>query len=241
MPIKYARFAQRFDVDQLRQDVKKLLGSTWISHYQQRDYSGEWDVLALRAIGGDEKNLYSITNDAASVGRSELAYADTPLLGQCPYIASLLDSFECEKTSARLMRLGAHSEIKEHSDTALSIDDGEARLHIPIITSPEIEFYLDQERVQMSAGECWYLDLSLKHRVVNPTDTDRIHLVIDCVTNDWLLAQLHAPGLLSKEYEKLAPRYSIEEARRIASELRKMGTETGNALALDLEREYDIS
>ena len=37
-------------------------------------------------------------------------------------------------------------------------------------------------------GEAWYLDLNLRHRVDNHSDTDRIHLVIDCVVNDWVRA-----------------------------------------------------
>ena len=40
-----------------------------------------------------------------------------------------------------------------------------------------MEFYVDDRRVIMEAGECWYLDLSRPHRVHNRGTTDRIHLV----------------------------------------------------------------
>jgi hypothetical protein len=49
-----------------------------------------------------------------------------------------------------------------------------------------MEFYLAGSRVVMGEGECWYLDLSQPHRLHNRGKTDRIHLVIDCVVNDWL-------------------------------------------------------
>lgn len=60
------------------------------------------------------------------------------------------------------------------------------RLHVPVITSAEVIFFLDAHRIEMKAGECWYLDLSLPHWVENRSSTDRVHLVIDCEVNDWL-------------------------------------------------------
>jgi quercetin dioxygenase-like cupin family protein len=39
----------------------------------------------------------------------------------------------------------------------------------------------------MHEGELWYLDFSQKHRVENNGATDRIHLVMDCKVNDWLV------------------------------------------------------
>ena len=60
----------------------------------------------------------------------------------------------------------------------------------------------------MQEGECWYLDLSLPHRVQNRSNVDRIHLVVDCLLNDWLRAIIDAgqemaatPGVES-EFER---------------------------------------
>jgi len=44
----------------------------------------------------------------------------------------------------------------------------------------------------MQEGEYWYLDLSRPHRVENRSQIDRVHLVIDCVLNDWLRATIDA-------------------------------------------------
>jgi hypothetical protein len=38
----------------------------------------------------------------------------------------------------------------------------------------------------MNEGEGWYLNLSLPHRVENNGTTDRVHLVIDYVVNEWM-------------------------------------------------------
>ena len=38
----------------------------------------------------------------------------------------------------------------------------------------------------MLEGEAWYLNFNLKHSVRNHGVSERIHLVIDCIANDWL-------------------------------------------------------
>jgi hypothetical protein len=90
------------------------------------------------------------------------------------------------------------SVIKEHRDHELGFDDGEVRLHIPVITNPQVEFMLNQVRVVMNEGECWYLNVNQPHRVANHGMVDRIHLVIDCVVNDWLRELMLATAVTAK-------------------------------------------
>jgi aspartyl/asparaginyl beta-hydroxylase (cupin superfamily) len=88
--------------------------------------------------------------------------------------------------SARFLRLGAGANIREHRDYQLGFEDGFARIHIPVQTNRQVEFYLDGQSIEMSEGEAWYLNFNLKHRVSNGGETDRVHLVVDCLLNDWL-------------------------------------------------------
>ena len=76
------------------------------------------------------------------------------------------------------------SRIKEHRDHDLSVEDGAVRLHVPIRTSPEVDFILNGERVHMSEGECWYLRLSDPHAVYNGSGICRVHMVIDAPVTD---------------------------------------------------------
>ena len=78
------------------------------------------------------------------------------------------------------------SVIKEHTDYQLSADEGTARIHVPVVTSPEVEFYLNGSRIVLEAGSAWYLRLSDPHRVYNKGATDRVHMVIDADVNGWL-------------------------------------------------------
>jgi hypothetical protein len=95
------------------------------------------------------------------------------------------------------MKLTPGSVIKEHRDYDLAMEEGAARLHIPVQTNPGVEFMLNGLPVAMAPGECWYLRLSDPHRVANRGETDRVHLVIDCRVNDWLRTLVAGPGSLA--------------------------------------------
>ena len=168
-----------FDPQGLKADLDKISSDEWVRHFNDRYYEGEWSGVALRAVDGVSTQLYS------DPGKDE-AFIDTPVLGRCPSLQRVLAALECPVKSARLLKLGAGARIIEHRDYNLSLDDGEVRLHVAITTSPLVDFYLNGERVVMNPGECWYINANLPHKVENRSDTDRVHLVIDCKVDDWL-------------------------------------------------------
>jgi hypothetical protein len=141
--------------------------------------------MALRSTDGDAATLYATPGSADTV-------RDTEILAALPNVAAALGRIQCPLRSVRLLRLAAGGAIREHRDDDLRFHEGEARLHIPLATNAAVEFYVDDKRVMMEPGECWYLDLSLPHRVSNRGTTDRVHLVVDCRVNEWLTAQVAA-------------------------------------------------
>ncbi len=229
--LKYLRLPGRFDVALLQQEVQALSSPHWKAHYNTKHYEGDWSILPLRAIGGDANNTFSIHSTGTGA-----SYADTPLLAACPYLQTVLAQFACAKTSVRLMKLNAGAVIKEHSDYDMHFEAGEARFHIPVITNPDVAFYIQDERVVMNEGECWYLNLNLPHRVSNTGTTDRIHLVVDVLVNDWVRAAFAAPGLLKKEIsaEDTGPRHSAAELEKIIAELERSGTPAAMQLVAQL-------
>lgn len=173
------------DAAALAADLAGLQDRDWTMHFVPQNFSGTWSVLPLRAPTGAVHPILRITSTPGCD-----AWEDTEFLGLCPAIAALLDSLHCPLGAVRLMRLTPGSEIKEHSDPDLSAEGGTARLHVPIVTNPEVDFQVNRRRVDMGAGELWYVRLSDPHRVVNRGSTDRVHLVIDARVNDWLSGML---------------------------------------------------
>ena len=180
MTIKACQLPLTFDAARLQADVARIPAGEWIPHFNSRYHEGGWSGVALRAIAGTKGRLYS------DPGAAQDAYADTPLLARCPGVREALAAFQCPLRSVRLLKISAGSGIREHTDYNLGYEDGEIRLHVPITTNPGVAFYLDGRRLVMSAGECWYLNFNLPHRVHNGGATDRIHLVIDCAVDEWV-------------------------------------------------------
>jgi hypothetical protein len=181
-----ARLTLRFDPRRLQDDLRRLASGVWTPHFNTSFFEGDWSGIALRASPSD-RGLY------AGGAITAESFAATEALEACPYFQEVLATFQCPLKSTRLLRLAPGSVIREHSDSDLGEELGDVRLHIPVVTNPEVEFYLAGKRVAMEAGECWYLDLSLPHRVQNRGASERVHLVVDCVLNDWLRDLIRNP------------------------------------------------
>jgi quercetin dioxygenase-like cupin family protein len=162
----------------LRDDLIALSAEGWVPHFNGDFHDGDWTGLVLRGPMG-------ATDSLLSTGE---AFADTPLMALCAGVRTLLAGLDCPLRAVRLLRLAPGASIHEHRDYDLGYEQSEARLHVPVLTNPGVEFHLRNRRVEMAPGEVWYLDLGQPHRVFNGGATDRIHLVIDVGVNNWLRA-----------------------------------------------------
>jgi hypothetical protein len=179
------RLPLEFDADTLAAEVAELGADEWVPHFNAAYYEGDWSGVSLRSVGGLTKMLFSDPSR-----RDEIA--DTPLVARFPGLAAAIGQFQCPLEAVRLLRLGPHARIREHSDIDLGYEIGEIRIHVPVTSNPEVGFYLDGRRIAMEPGEAWFLELSLPHRVENDGTGDRVHLVVDCRLNGWLREMLEA-------------------------------------------------
>jgi len=81
-----------------------------------------------------------------------------------------------------LTKLTAGSKIDEHVDFGYSLLNVH-RIHIPIITNEDVDFYVGGTKKQMRAGEFWEIDNARKHAVENNSDEDRVHMIVDWMPN----------------------------------------------------------
>src|SRR5436190_15338270 len=129
----------RFDTAGLESDLTLVRAEEWTAHFNARQYEGEWSGVALRSVGGDTAKLYS---DPGAVE----SYVETSVLSRCPYFRAVLVRFACPLKAVRLLRLRAGSHIREHRDYGLDLESGEARIHIPITTNPDVAFAVNGRR-----------------------------------------------------------------------------------------------
>jgi hypothetical protein len=184
----------RFDPMALAADAAGFAEGDWVRHPARQNYDGEWYALPLRGPAGETHPIRLIYPDTTAT-----AFVDTPLLDRAPAVRAVLAEFRCALRTVRMLRLAPGSTIKRHEDNGLDPDHGMVRIHIPILTEPGVTFLLNDVPVAMAAGSAWYLRLSDPHEVLHRGTADRVHLVVDCWSNDWLLATLRAAAEASAE------------------------------------------
>ena len=167
LPNEFYRLPVRFDAQRLRDEVLQFKSSEWQQH--PTGYAGN-SAIRLITVGGGE-------NDDVA-GAMEV----TANLRRCLYLQQVLAQFGVAWSRSRLMKLGPRSIVPEHSDVNYHWFH-RVRIHIPIVTFPEVRFYCGQRAVHMAAGEAWIFDNWRRHRVENPTAHERIHLVADTTGN----------------------------------------------------------
>lgn len=193
LPRPFYRLPLRFDVARLCAEVSALPANAWARH--PNDIKGNSAARLISVDGGE--------NDEVN-GRMQA----TAHLQQSPYIRQILASFGVVWSRSRLLRLAPGAIVPEHADINYHWFT-RVRLHIPIVTRPEVRFYCGDQVVHMAAGEAWVFDNWRSHRVENFTPDERIHLVADTSgsANFWqLVAQSDNPAAEVRQVPYIADR-----------------------------------
>ena len=163
LPKPFFRLPVRFDAERLAAEAGALPAGAWSRH--PKEHEGNTAARLITAGGGD--------NDAVS---GEMK--PTAALAACPYAQQVLASFDTVWSRSRFMRIAAGGSVPQHSDINYHWFH-RVRLHVPVVTRPEVRFHCGGESVHMAAGEAWVFDNWREHRVENDSPGARIHLVAD--------------------------------------------------------------
>lgn len=163
LPKPFFRLPVRFDAERLRAELEALPADAWAKH--PNHIEGNSSIRLISVGGGENDDVNGVM-------------LPTPHLERMPYTRQVLASFGVVWSRSRLLRLAPGADVPQHADINYQWFN-RVRLHIPIITWPEVRFYCDTESVHMAAGEAWVFDNWRLHRVENPTPHERIHLVAD--------------------------------------------------------------
>jgi hypothetical protein len=181
----------RFDVERLKAEVKALPPSAWRPH--PTGFKGNSAVPLISVEGG--------LND----------YFAGPMKGtrwlqQSPYIRQVLASFKVVFGRSRLMCLDGGAEVAPHCDANYHWFT-RARIHIPVITFPEVEFNCHDKMIHMEEGDAWIFDSWKMHWVTNRSPHKRIHLVADTLGSSAFWAMVERSMSIEKKGGKLDKRF----------------------------------
>jgi len=210
----FVRLPFQFDAEQLKLELAQFAESDWMEH-------------PSKIVGNLAIPLISLngTNNNDFAGRM----LPTAHLQGCNYMQQVMASFDEVLARSRLMRLNAGAEVTPHVDFNYHWYS-RVRIHIPIVTNPEVIFHCGDQQLHMQAGECWIFDSWRWHNVINAGDQDRVHLVIDTAGSSRFWNMVLKMEQFGTDYEADALKQSIVEKH----------FENGQKVRLKTER-YNVS
>jgi uncharacterized protein (TIGR03032 family) len=162
----FVRLPLRVDADTLAAEVGALSEEIWKAHPEGAPGN---TAVPLLAVGGDAAN-----------DSTRGAIAPTPYLDALPYLRRVLGALDTVVGRSRLMRIEEEGELDAHVDINYYWRD-HLRVHVPVLTTPDVKFVCGGAAVNMAAGEVWVFDTWRRHGVRNPAQAPRVHAVIDTV------------------------------------------------------------
>lgn len=160
---EFIRLPFKFDAEKLSQEVLAFDDSEWMPHPQGHDGNTSLPLISLNGEMNDGCNG---------------PMRPTEKLERAPYMKQVLASFDEVFGRSRLMGLAPKCVVPQHFD-AIYHWHNRVRIHIPIITDPQVRFFCGDTHVHMAAGETWLFDSWRLHRVENGSEKNRVHLVVD--------------------------------------------------------------
>lgn len=95
-------------------------------------------------------------------------------------IKAVEDKLEAEIIRFIIVNLPAGAKIEKHYDKAKDSFHIHKRLHLPLITDPDVKFSVGDETIWMKPGELIEINNNGQlHGVENNSNIDRIHCIID--------------------------------------------------------------
>ncbi|MEO8849728.1 MAG: sulfotransferase [Casimicrobiaceae bacterium] len=166
LPAPFFKLPLQFDAARLAAEVAQFTAAEWRPHPQGNPGNSALPYIARNG---------NLLDDGVSGPMQS-----TPHLARCPYVMQVMEALGVTLGRSRLMRLDARAEATAHVDLSYYWQQ-RVRVHIPVVTFPEVEFICGDATTHMAAGECWIFDTWREHNVLNPNAAQRTHLVVDTV------------------------------------------------------------
>jgi hypothetical protein len=184
--IRFLPFSDiKLDLDKLKNDLQ----SAESHHPFVNKAIKSWKSIPLRSFDGKEGKE---GNEGGGINNSPdpSRFIDTSVMDYCPYIKEILTNLNVPILKVRLMKLEPNNLLPEHVDQFR--DDRIFRMHIPIITHPDVLFYVENNPIHIPEATLWYVNVRKTHKVHNKSKNFRVHLVFDIwATDEFILNSMY--------------------------------------------------
>ena len=176
------------------EDAVRCVENLELSLVKTKYNDGNWEAISLRGYSSDPG--FILKPGVLRTVETVSVLQDTTLrsMPEMKAVNEILEQIPAEFERVRIMRLKAGTKISKHTDKVdktIGFDDGQiVRVHVPLMTDPRVVFalYEGKERKEFffEKGNYYYADVTRPHEVHNEWDQDRLHLVVDCYSNQKL-------------------------------------------------------
>ncbi len=164
------------DVSAIRETAETLTEDDWeMNDWRQKKFDAHADTQTVQLIFDAD-----FRHESGTPREKYFELGFESLLE--PVIDTIRDYYTGDGYVVRaiLVRLKAHGAIPQHIDTGYSLMNCR-RIHVPVISTGQVEFTVGGEQRVMSQGELWEVNNAREHSVVNKGDESRVHLIVDWV------------------------------------------------------------
>ena len=169
-------FIGKCDVDFIVKILNEESDKIWLEHtFRQNEYAAHRDTNTIEILW-DKNSLFT-----GRVGnKHEVNYNKFKIELFLDSIKPLYEKIYGKGFFIRalLVKLPAKTKIEPHKDVHYGLEECK-RTHIPLITNEKVKFIVDDEEKYMKVGEIWEINNQNVHSVINDSDHDRIHFIID--------------------------------------------------------------
>ena len=163
----------KVDCRQLTDKVMSLAEEAWrVDSRRQRDYDVHAQTQSIILLFCDGWPDVTVTRGG---GWDSLAAEAEPVMAQ---VLSKHYPSGGKILRAMVTRLGPGCRIARHKDSHPSFAVAH-RIHVPLVTNPDVEFIVGPERVPPRAHYAFELNNLMFHQVTNNGDSARIHFIFD--------------------------------------------------------------
>jgi hypothetical protein len=170
----------KIDVDDLIHTIQSQPSELWDEHtYRQNMSETHAKTKTLEVIWDKDSLRYG--NKQNKIHKNYYVFEMESFLNELkPLYQSKFGDGEFIRVL--IVKLFNNSTILPHVDQGSSLSNSR-RTHIALITNDKITFTVNDEVKNLKEGEIWEIDNTKVHSVSNPTNLDRIHLIIDWMPN----------------------------------------------------------
>lgn len=180
LDVPYKEVKSGLDISELKKAVLNATEEEWnLNQYRQQKFAVAKDVETLLfKING---NNVSSGDNPARTNTWEEAWSKWKDLVD-PVVKEAISGYEGHEKAfvnkCLIPRMRPGTEIPEHKDLSVVFNVSH-RIHVPLVTNPDVYFMIDGERCVMEEGNAYEINNKAIHSVANRGAEPRIHLLFD--------------------------------------------------------------